>query len=320
MIRSLGIDGSRDQHLRLAVEILGRVIIVFAGRHDFTGNGGLRFVISQYADLQLAGVDEFLDNHLGIVAEGGLYSLNETFLVRRFGDADARAQIRGLDEHWIAKLVLDVHDQVVALSFPRIRAEVAVFALIKTGIREQLLHDHFIHSGRGGQHSGANVRDIRHLEQPLNCAVLAVRSVEQREHDVDLPFSSFKTAEYGIKRLARIDRNLLQLQLLQLRHRGLKLPADLPQSLLADIKRDDLVFIVIKGVHNGESGLQRHLMLSRFSAVCQTHRQFCLFHSLTSFRIISNHKCEKNDTPFCRSRHRNPCNPNNGGGWAPCVR
>ena len=38
---------------------------------------------------------------------------------------------------------------------------------------------------RGAEHAGADVRQAGELEQSLHGAVLAVRAVQQREHDVD---------------------------------------------------------------------------------------------------------------------------------------
>ncbi len=52
--------------------------------------------------------------------------------------------------------------------------------------REHLLHRDLVHPDRGAEHPRAHVRQAGELEQPLHGAVLAVRTVEQRDHHVDV--------------------------------------------------------------------------------------------------------------------------------------
>jgi hypothetical protein len=51
---------------------------------------------------------------------------------------------------------------------------------------EQSLRRDLVHRDRGAEHARADVRQVGQLEQPLHGAVLAVRSVQQRQHDVDV--------------------------------------------------------------------------------------------------------------------------------------
>ena len=51
---------------------------------------------------------------------------------------------------------------------------------------EHDLHVVLVHADRGGEDTGADVADARHLEESLDGAVLTPRSVQQWEHDVDL--------------------------------------------------------------------------------------------------------------------------------------
>ena len=52
--------------------------------------------------------------------------------------------------------------------------------------REQHLHHRLVHADRRGEHAGADVRHVGQLEQPLDRAVLAVRSVQHRKDDVEV--------------------------------------------------------------------------------------------------------------------------------------
>ena len=54
------------------------------------------------------------------------------------------------------------------------------------GSRERALHRHLVHRDRGADHARADVRQVGELEQALHGAVLAVGTVQQRQHDVDV--------------------------------------------------------------------------------------------------------------------------------------
>ena len=47
------------------------------------------------------------------------------------------------------------------------------------------LHQVLVHADGRGRDPGADVGDVGELEQPLHRAVLAERSVEDRQHDLD---------------------------------------------------------------------------------------------------------------------------------------
>ncbi len=50
---------------------------------------------------------------------------------------------------------------------------------------KQFLGELFVHPGRAGQHTGADIGHAGELEQALDGAVFAVRSVQHREDHVD---------------------------------------------------------------------------------------------------------------------------------------
>ena len=52
------------------------------------------------------------------------------------------------------------------------------------GGREEDLRDALVHRERAREHVGADVRDVEHLEQALERAVLADRAVRDGEHDL----------------------------------------------------------------------------------------------------------------------------------------
>ena len=50
---------------------------------------------------------------------------------------------------------------------------------------EHQFHRRLVHADGRGEHAGADVGDVRELEQALHGAVLAVRPVQHREHDIE---------------------------------------------------------------------------------------------------------------------------------------
>jgi hypothetical protein len=52
--------------------------------------------------------------------------------------------------------------------------------------REDQVHVLLVHADGAGQHAGSDIAHARHLQQPLDGAVLAVRAVQDRQDDVDL--------------------------------------------------------------------------------------------------------------------------------------
>ena len=50
---------------------------------------------------------------------------------------------------------------------------------------QEILRAFLIHSRRGSEHARADISNAGKLKEPLNRAVLAVRTVENREDDVD---------------------------------------------------------------------------------------------------------------------------------------
>ena len=57
----------------------------------------------------------------------------------------------------------------------------------KARVAKQALHHILIHAGRGGEHSGSDVGNIRQFQKSLDRTVLAKGSVQDGENDVDVP-------------------------------------------------------------------------------------------------------------------------------------
>ncbi|CDN44222.1 hypothetical protein BN871_EK_00080 [Paenibacillus sp. P22] len=204
-----------------AVHVLGVVIVEVRSADDLADDRCARVVIAEHADFDLAPVDELLDDDLAVVAQRELDGCDELFPVAGFGDADAAAEIGRLDEAGIAESDLRLHDEERAVLLPLGPVEVAVDALLEPLVGEHLFHENLVHAYCRSKDPRSDVRNIGHFHQSLDRAVLAERSVQQREHDVDRPsrssgrsgrrlegalsgLSRRQSAEYGRQRHAAV--------------------------------------------------------------------------------------------------------------------
>ena len=101
-------------------------------------------------------------------------------------DADARSEVRRLHEHREAEPVDDRLQHARARrAASRASARPRSRRCGRPLRREHQLHRRLVHADRRREHAGADVRHVGELEQPLHRAVLAVRTVQHREHDVE---------------------------------------------------------------------------------------------------------------------------------------
>ncbi len=172
-----GGDPRRDAELHLALLVLGLVVVpLVAGHDDLARFGGDRLAVSEHADLDLDPVDELLDEHLLVVAEGECDRRFELGGVVGFRDPDRRAEPRGLDEHRVGE---------------RVGGLLAAAQGDVAGDRDAAVAQHrlaqvLVHGERRSGHAGAHVGHAGQLEEALHGAVLAEGPVQQREDDVDL--------------------------------------------------------------------------------------------------------------------------------------
>ena len=119
------------------------------------------------------------------------------------------------------------------------------------------LEDVLVHAERRGEHPGADVRNVRQLEQPLHSAVLAERAVQDRQDDVD-------DAE-PLERAAVVrDR--------QRPRDGLPGP-ELPPAVAPDRDLGDVVPRRIERLEHGAGRRERDVVLARTAAGKQRHAQ-----------------------------------------------
>jgi hypothetical protein len=173
------------------LEVLVVVVVPFAGgQADLAGAGddGVLVAVAEDGELDLAGVDGSLDEELAVVAGGELEGADQLVLVAGLADADGAALVGGLDEAGEAEAGVHVVDDLVALVQG---AEVGGVELdprddgdggswwCRTCLKRGL-----VHAQGGGEHAAADVGQAEDLEQALEGAVLAVRAVQDREHEV----------------------------------------------------------------------------------------------------------------------------------------
>ena len=194
-------DGSRS-----VIDVLGFVIVELARRDDLAWHRGLRRVVAEHGAFDFAGVgDRRFDDNLSIEAAGEIHRIDQSGAALRLGDADARSQVCWFDEHRIAERLLQVGRDVVALALPVVPENRSVGANRESRGCENDFHDHLIHADGGRQHAGADIRHVGKLQQTLNRAVFAVRSVQDREDHVEIQPGDDRLA-FFVARGAPIDR------------------------------------------------------------------------------------------------------------------
>ena len=146
------------------------------GDDDLADERGDRVAVAEHADLDLDPGDELLDEHLLVVLERELDRRAQLVCVVRLADPDGRPEPRRLDEDGVAERALGrgraVSERDVARDGDPLVAHHGL---------EQVL----VHAERRRCVVGADVRDVRHLEQPLQPPVLPERPVQDRQHDLD---------------------------------------------------------------------------------------------------------------------------------------
>ena len=103
---------------------------------------------------------------------------------RRPDNPDRGPQPRRLDEHGQPEGA-QPGEHALAIGGKRGGPDRAVVDLRHTRVRHQLLEHQLVHAQRRGEYAGADVRDVEAFEQALHGPVLAERSVQHREDDVD---------------------------------------------------------------------------------------------------------------------------------------
>ena len=100
-------------------------------------------------------------------------------------DADARTEVRGLDEHRVAEARFRLGPDAVRLVSPLRAADHGVVHHREPFRPERALHHRLVHGRGGADDSRPDVGEPGQLEEPLHGAVLAEGAVQQREDHVE---------------------------------------------------------------------------------------------------------------------------------------
>jgi len=162
------------------VHILVVVAVELVAGDDLAGHRHERFVVADYRHLDLAPDDCLFHDDPFVVGERVLDRVAQTLDGLGLGDPDRRTHVGGLDETRKTELFSQLGGQAGA---KLVLGERPVPRLRYAGRGEHLLRHRLVHRECRTEHAGADVRDVGELEHPLHRAVLAHRTVQQRQYD-----------------------------------------------------------------------------------------------------------------------------------------
>ena len=173
--------------LRSVVEVLGFVVVELARRHDLAGHRGRRLIVAEHGALDLARVGTAASTTIlrskpparSIAAASPAASL-------AFEMPTLDPRLAGFTNIGKPSAAIESARDRVAVRLPLVPQHHPVRAHRQAARREHQLHHRLVHADRGGEHAGADVRDVGELEQTLDRAVLAVRAVQHREDHVEV--------------------------------------------------------------------------------------------------------------------------------------
>ena len=179
-------DPGRDDEFGGVIHVLGVEVVEFAAGDDLSRDGSLGVVIAEYGHLDLEGIFHCLF-HENFVreSEGEGDALLYLCGAGGFGDADAGAQGRRLDEERFSEGVTDLLQDLFPVMVPHPARNAGAFHNGDALLGEDPLGHILVH-GDGGRHGGAaNIGDESHLEHPLQRPVFAAGAVQDREDHAD---------------------------------------------------------------------------------------------------------------------------------------
>ena len=157
--------------------------------------------------------------------------------------------------------------------------------------REGSLHHDLVHRDRRTEHPRTDVRQVGELEQPLHGAVLSIRTVQQRQHDVDVERGA-RTGGRVAQRIRdqlpdafrerAVDRERGRQRVPARLDRGAGGVGEQPRPVGGDRHRHDLVPVGVERTRHRDGGRARHVVLSRPSAVEEQNAQPTRHHDTCS--------------------------------------
>ena len=166
-----------NDQLHAAVRVLRVEVVPVRVGDDLSDRRGNGTTIPQDADLHLDAGLELLDQDLFVVAPRERDGRLELVLRAHLRDANRRSHSSGLDEHGVAKGIVD------GVALPEGHAACHENAAVAQHRFEQIL----VHAERRRRHARADVGHGGQFEQALHGPVLAERPVQDRQHDVHGP-------------------------------------------------------------------------------------------------------------------------------------
>ena len=101
------------------------------------------------------------------------------------GNANAAANIRGLNDHWIAKAGFTFLNISFILGEPGFSMKPEIVHDRDTGGAQDLLGGDFIHGQRRAEHTTPGIRDLKLLQHALKGAILSIGAVKNRKSQID---------------------------------------------------------------------------------------------------------------------------------------
>ena len=214
-------------------------------------------------------------------------------------DADARAQVRGLDEAGEAEPGSDQPRNRAGVAPPLVAPDQHVLHHRQPVGAEDVLHRRLVHADGRGEDARARVRQARQLEEALNGPVLALGAMEQDQHHVEALAEARGQALGALHPRERargftgggaVEQLALGLglrpALRQREPRGLpaqraeRIAADEPAPVLGDADGHDVEARAVDGGHHRRGAREGDLVLARSSAEHHAHAQSPVSHHL----------------------------------------
>src|SRR6266508_2926155 len=289
----LGRHGRRHRDSRLALQVLGRIVVPVGVVTDLARERSDRLVVAEHAHFDLTPPHGALDEDLAIVTSSEIYRGGQRSRLAHLADPDARAQVRGLDEAGKADGLGYTRRDAIGRGAPLVSGDHDVLDDGQAVSLEHSLHRDLVHPDGGGKNARADVRNVGELEKALDRAVLAVRTMQHdHDHVESLAELGWETAGGlgacealnggALDGFGAVRESLLHGPVgVVRRERDARLGRERPQGIAADdpapvasdADRDDGVTPLLERGDHRRRGGERHLVLPGAAAEDDAHAQ-----------------------------------------------